>query len=911
MNRYQLYKQLAARFITTHWAWLVGFWILLAVGLKWLAPTWESVAQDGDFQFLPSHLPSRVGQKLLDEAFPAQRARSRLVVIVQRDNGKLTNADLAVAFDVGRRLTHLGARNLASKFASSSPESSSDIHAEWEHIKGLLDTSIQMDSQWFDAARGIAPANVELLDNRLASAYELRATAHERLEDSEHAKADRETAKLLTASAKTSASTKPSADGSAWSSVIDVWTWDDSMLGSKLGASHPNTRMLLLQLDNEFMAVGNVKLMQAVEALVDDVKQLNAPLITDGLSIGISGPPAVGADMMRAAAEGVKQTEWISMLMVLGILAMIYRGPLLVTIPLLTILLSLSVSMSVIALLAHPVGVPHSSYKFLQVFTTTRIFLVVLLFGIGTDFCLFLVSRCREGLIEKANTNRRTLQRVIASSWYGVHDALFGSALTTSIGLLMMYFSDFDKFRYNGLAIGLAILITLLVCLTFTPALLCAFGRYAFWPLRPEVALEHGKVALSASLSTRLWSMIANRIIKYPRTTLLGCLLLLGIPATQGLLHRSWVTYDFLRELSWSAPSREGARMIDQHFSTRDNSPVTVVMVSENPLGEEEMREAINRIRVKLYLPGVTAVRSLTDPLGDYPPDRRMGLFSSDAWKRRIFEKHRLTQTHYVALQDRLAQKAARMDVLVEPDPFSVSAESLLGDIRSLLSIEIKDPESPWYKATFACTGTTAGIADLKQVTQADQQRIQILVTLGVWGVLFFVLRRPWFSAYLMFTVLLSYLTTLGLTQWFFGWAYGDDFVGLDWKVPLFLFVILVAVGQDYNVYLATRVFEEQSKHGPIQGLFRAMVTTGGIITSCGFVMAATFLSMTGSAVSAWLGEMGVPGWLGGNEHALVLRGIVELGFALGLGVLIDTLVVRTVLVPAMFVWLTRMRPAN
>jgi len=120
--------------------------------------------------------------------------------------------------------------------------------------------------------------------------------------------------------------------------------------------------------------------------------------------------------------------------------------------------------------------------------------------------------------------------------------------------------------------------------------------------------------------------------------------------------------------------------------------------------------------------------------------------------------------------------------------------------------------------------------------------------------------------------------------------------------------VILVAVGQDYNVYLAIRVFEEQAKHGPIQGLFRAMVTTGGIITSCGFVMAASFLSMTGSAVSAWLGEMGVPGWLGGNEQALVLRGIVELGFALGLGVLIDTLVVRTVLVPAMFVWLTRMR---
>ena len=132
--------------------------------------------------------------------------------------------------------------------------------------------------------------------------------------------------------------------------------------------------------------------------------------------------------------------------------------------------------MSVLALLAKPMDAPHSAFKILQVFTTTKIFLVVLLFGIGTDFCLFLVSRCREGLLAKAHSNRRTLQRVIASSWQGVHDALLGSALTTSIGLLMMYFSDFDKFRYNGLAIGLAILITLFVCLTFTPALLCAFG---------------------------------------------------------------------------------------------------------------------------------------------------------------------------------------------------------------------------------------------------------------------------------------------------------------------------------------------------------------------------------------------------------------------------------------------------
>ncbi len=896
MSPFQLYKHLAAHVVTRHWGWVIGFWIVLAVGLKLIAPPWESVAKDGDFEFLPSNLPSRVGQRLLDEAFPTQRARSRMVIIVQREDAPLQNADFAVSYDLGRRLLQIGAAIVRER----SPK-------ELESAKSLLDASIQMDSQWFDAIRLLAPDDTELLNQRLARSYTDRGLVFDALGQADLAKMDREKAELLSRDTEISGVKIDQSDKEIepWRSVLDVWTWDDPVLGGKLGHGHPNARMLVLQLNSEFMAVGNIKLMEAVEQLVEEVRTLHRSLPIEGLSIGISGPPAVGADMLRAAQTGVKQTEWISLVMVLAILAAIYRGPLLVIIPLVTIVLSLSVSMSVVSLLAKPIDIDKAGIGLFQVFTTTRIFVVVLLFGIGTDFCLFLVSRCREGLESAPRANRRTLQRIVMGSWLGVHDALVGSALTTSIGLLMMFFSGFEKFRSSGMVIALSILMTLLVCLTFTPALMCGLGYLAFWPMKAKPG-SRSNGELGTSRVIRFWTVVANSIIARPRTILFVCLTVLAVPALQGMLYRNWVTYDFLHELSWSAPSRQGARLIDKFFSTRDNSPVTVVMVAKDPLEEASMREAINRIRLRLYLPEVTAVRSLTDPLGDYPPERRMGLFSSDAWKRRVLENHRITQTHYVAVQDGLAQRAARMDVLMKPDPFSVEAETLLHDIRDVLQTEIETPGSPWHNATFACTGTTAGIADLKKTTQADQQRIQILVALGVWTVLFILLRRPWFSAYLMFTVLLSYLTTLGLTQWFFAWAYGSDFVGLDWKVPLFLFVILVAVGQDYNVYLATRVIEEQAKRGPIQGLFHAMVTTGGIITSCGLVMAATFLSMTGSAVSAWLGDMGLPSWLGADADALVLRGIVELGFALGLGVLIDTLVVRTILVPAMIAWTTR-----
>ena len=192
-------------------------------------------------------------------------------------------------------------------------------------------------------------------------------------------------------------------------------------------------------------------------------------------------------------------------------------------------------------------------------------------------------------------------------------------------------------------------------------------------------------------------------------------------------------------------------------------------------------------------------------------------------------------------------------------------------------AIQTALPENVREDAQLSIVGTTASIRDLAAVTQSDRSRIEILVLTSVFVILVLLLRAIVLPIYLLLSVLFSFYATLGVSFAVFYLLDPQGFVGIDWKVASFLFTILIAVGEDYNIFLITRVHEEEKRFGPIHGVMEALTRTGPIISSCGVIMAGTFASL----LSTSLMEM------------------KQLGFALVFGVLLDTFVVRPILLPA------------
>ncbi len=599
-----------------------------------------------------------------------------------------------------------------------------------------------------------------------------------------------------------------------------------------------------------------------------------------GLGTAITGSAVVGHDTNSAANESINNTTNSTIALVVLILLLVYRSPVMAMVPLVTIALSAFASLRLIALLS---GIATLHFPVINI---TQVFVIVVLFGAGTDYCLFLIARYSEEL-GRGRPRRDALRESIIR----VGGALIASAGTVIVGLGMLYFSRFAKVRFTGPTIAISLAVALAAALTLAPAMLAILGGAIFWPFRPPRNLsEAGDEAdfSERGLGGRFWFRVADLVVSHPGSILGVCLVALAPLAEIGA--RTPASHNQLADLDADRTSVVGANMVKRYFAVGELSPAVVLV--DNPridFNSDAGRQALTEVSERLdRLENVAEVRSLARPLGKPArPRTQRGFFQQLVPSTlKAVSDARYVSAHPMMPTDR--NHIARLDVVFKTDPFSTASLHSLDRVYQSV-FELTAAGQPLAGTVrIGITGSTAAVRDLTLVTASDQRRMYLLVTLGVYAILVALLRRPGISLYLIATVVLGYLASLGLTDLVFRALYRgpNPWSGLDWTVGFFLFVILVAVGEDYNIFLMSRVVEEERGHGTIEGVRRAIAHTGGIISSCGLIMAGTFGSM-----------------LTGN-----LTSLRQLGFALGMGVLLDTFLVRPILVPAFVVLMDRVR---
>ncbi|MBI1831945.1 MAG: MMPL family transporter [Planctomycetes bacterium] len=657
-------------------------------------------------------------------------------------------------------------------------------------------------------------------------------------------------------------------------------SFQSGLVGWRMISNDQQCTLIQVSLGTPYLAIGTQQAVERMDAVVKKRLELTPP---GGLQVYTTGSAGIGRDLTKAAGDSLDHTTWATVILVIVVLLCVYRAPLLALVPLLTIAISVWVSLKLLAIMTLVPGV--------HLVSISKIFAIVILYGAGTDYCLFLISRYREEL-----ETGLAIGDALAKSVEGVGEALAASAGTVMVGLGLMATAEFAKVRCAGPAIALSLGVALLASLTLTPALLSLVGRWVFWP---GAAPAPGFRARLADVEgppedLGLWDKISQLVARRPIAVWFAAVVIL-IPFIL-LGFRVQPNYRATGELSPDCASLKGLSAIQRHFNAGEIGPTTVLLTSTkdwaSPLGQAELeRLSFGFSRIE----GVAEVRSLVQPVGFpflqvYPNPDSTTLFNRmlmllqpalQSWHDEVVAEAR---SHYVAEVQSKDESGnprkvyvTKLDVIFKTDPFDPASAKTLKTIQTWLRNDMPSFNFMGEHLKAECYGITAVGMDLAEVTESDRHRVNGYVLAAILLILLILVRRVWLAVYLLVTVLASYYAALGATALAGLIWQGHILTHVDWRVPFFLFTILVAVGEDYNILLIARALEERKKHGPVEGMRRALAKTGGAITSCGLIMAGTFATLM----------------LAG------LNTLMQIGFALAFGVLVDTFIVRPFLVPA------------
>jgi putative drug exporter of the RND superfamily len=529
----------------------------------------------------------------------------------------------------------------------------------------------------------------------------------------------------------------------------------------------------------------------------EDARTIVHASTPSGLQVYVTGDIGVSADFQKVFGNIDVKLLGVTVLLVLVLLGAIYRSPLIALIPIVVVGFSTFIANGLIYLYAKATG---------DVSRNATTILIVLMFGVGTDYCLLLVSRYREELHtiqDKHQAMERALRRA--------GPALLASGSTVICAMLVLLLAEVGSTRGLGPVCAIGVACVLLAGLTLLPALLTIAGRTGFWPMRHTVECRPTE-DLAANRGP--WRRFGDRVLHRPGVALISTVALFAV-FTLGLTtyKEDYSVDSFFKSQTESV---DGFNVLSAAFPAGALAPMIAITQPD------KAQEVTDKVK------GVKGVAAVSRPLP-----------SKDG-------------------------KLVQLSVIVADDPYSDAALKRVHTIRDALD------------GTGALLGAGSALQeDFNAAAERDLKVIvpaALLVITIILGILLQAIVAP---LVLIATVMASFFGTLGLSLWFFTQVLGDK--GVDASLPTYAFIFLVALGVDYTIFLMSRVREEARTFGTREGTLRAIAATGPVITSAGIILAGTFAVLM----------------------TLPVTFVFNIGFMVSVGILLDTFIVRTVMVPA------------
>ncbi|QHS24254.1 MMPL family transporter [Virgibacillus sp. MSP4-1] len=443
----------------------------------------------------------------------------------------------------------------------------------------------------------------------------------------------------------------------------------------------------------------------------------------------------------------------------------------------------------------------------------------ILLFASVIDYSLFVFSRYREEL--KDHESKFTAMR---EAMREVGIPVFYSGGTVLAAMLVLFFAEFGDYQNFAPLFGTTMFFVMLASVTFVPALFTLFGRKSFWPKIPQVGEQRKR-------GHSFWGKAGRMVVKKPVISIVAVGAFLVLSA--GNLVNLNYEFDTIKSFPEDMPSREGYEILEDKFEKGDLAPTTVLFEAEEEVSK-------------------TGQEALADALRNQPLIGEVSIngLSEDG-------------------------KAVRYQLIFEENPYATETMDALETMRKNSGALT---EAAGVEGELFFAGETATKIDDRSINNRDLIVIVTLETILILVMLFFLTRSVKMPLYMMGTILVSFVAALGLGMFLTDILFGIE--SISNRVPLYSFVFLVALGIDYNIMLISRFLEERRRHPVKKAVTIAVENTGGVISSAGIILAATFAVLMTQPIQI----------------------LFVFGFIVAIGILLDTFIIRGVLMPALIV---------